>query len=196
MNQVLRNIYLQSHHTYSLRENLRFELAHGSESNYNQQIENGKQRAHRIFEDIFRDSACIQLILFDDACGKNSRFRKFLYHQQFKIVDHFMTDAFKNDHMATTAVTVVETSVANLRRTKVIDGICYQDFIAPGKMRITNAVVFYEPKKQILLNIYDDRGCDVWSDHFQQQKAIYQRFNDWILAYDRYAIDQVFASMP
>lgn len=43
MNLKLSNIYLNYPHTYSLKENIRFELTHGAEQNYEQKIENGKK---------------------------------------------------------------------------------------------------------------------------------------------------------
>lgn len=196
MNQMIRDVYQHVHHTYRLKENIRFELAHGTESNYDQQIEHGKKRAHRLFDAVFHDTERIQIILFDAAYSKKGHFTKYLYSNHYTIVDHFMTNAFKAYYTDETSILVVETSLANLRKTKVIDGICYEDFKKPGKLRIRNAMVFYEPQRQIILNIYDDRGCDVWSKNIQQQKAIYQEFNAWILDDDRAAIDQVFATIP
>lgn len=195
MNQIIRDIYQQHHHTYPLKENIRFELAHGRETDYDQKIENGKKRAHRLFEEVFHDSENIQMIFFDAACSKKGFFRKFLHRNYFTIIDHFMTDSFKEYYTDETSITVVETPLVNVRKTKLIDGICYEDFKKPGKLRITNDVVFYETKKHTLLTIYDDRGCDIWSDNIQQQQAIYHKFNDWILDYDRGTIDQVFKEL-
>ena len=34
------------------------------------------------------------------------------------------------------------------------------------------------------INIYDDRGCDIWSDNFSYQKNLYHTYYSWLLDYD------------
>jgi hypothetical protein len=45
----------------------------------------------------------------------------------------------------------------------------------------------------LILNLYDDRGMDVISKTSEVLKPIYERFNDWLLDYDRKDMDSVFA---
>jgi len=42
------------------------------------------------------------------------------------------------------------------------------------------------------LHLYDDRGVDVISTHPNNLKALYKKYNEWILDYDREMIDAIF----
>jgi hypothetical protein len=46
--------------------------------------------------------------------------------------------------------------------------------------------------KNTIFNVYDDRGCDLIASDPEKIRAIYHDYNDWILDYDREAIDRVF----
>lgn len=45
----------------------------------------------------------------------------------------------------------------------------------------------------LILNLYDDRGMDVISKTSDVLRPIYERFNDWLLDYDRKKMDAVFS---
>ena len=47
--------------------------------------------------------------------------------------------------------------------------------------------------KQLVLNLYDDRGMDVVSTNKDQLKALYRSHNKMILDYDRERIDKMFS---
>lgn len=184
MNQQLRNIYLHNHHTYLLKENLRFELAYGNEMDYIPRVERAKKRAHTLFHEVFKESETIQVIFM---IGKNEHIKitKLLHQSTFKLIDSFTSSAW-NDEEDTfpMEVLVIEVDKNNLRINKLIDGLCYQDFFNYGKLRINASLVFYEKKDNILLNIYDDRGCDIWSDNLLRQKQLYNDYYTWLLDYD------------
>lgn len=57
---------------------------------------------------------------------------------------------------------------------------------------ITQRVYFFSPSNQSGFNIYDDRGCDIWSNSIQELRPIYKNLNDWILEYNRKEIDEMF----
>ncbi|MGM0340635.1 DUF3885 domain-containing protein [Enterococcus sp. AZ007] len=188
MNKNLRTIYSNYHHTYQLKENIRFELAHGKSSNYLDKIVNAKYRAHVLFDEIFKNSPTVQIVLFLSRHSNKTNIKKFLHKNSFKIVDCFMTTSsnYFDDDLVT--IFVLEIEKNNLRISKTIDAICYQDFYSYGKLRIKNPFVFYNCQDNLILNIYDDRGCDIWSDNLTKQADIYQKYNSWILDYDRESI--------
>ena len=195
MNLKLRTIYLKHHHTYLLKENIRFELAHGTEKSYDQKIENGKKRAHILFEEVFKDSKTVQIIFFISHYSNKSRIFKFLYKNKFKLVDSFITNSWTSYYDGMTTVLVIETEKSNLRTAKIIDGICYQDFYKHGKLKIKKPVLFYNKQDNLILNIYDDRGCDIWSDNLEKQKELYNNYNSWILNYDKESISKFYESI-
>ncbi len=201
MNTTIRNIYLNHHNTYPLEENIRFELAHGDDSNYYEQlendtdidmVENGKKRAMTLFEEVFKDSETVQIIFITSEYSNKNRIAKFLHKNQFRIVDSFITNSWDGYFDGITTVLVIETEKANLRLAKLIDGLCYQDFYRYGKLKIKNPLIFYNAQDNLILNIYDDRGCDIWSNNFNKQKKIYTKYNTWILDYDRESISKFY----
>lgn len=61
-----------------------------------------------------------------------------------------------------------------------------------GEPFITQRVHFFSPSNQTGFNIYDDRGCDIWSNSIKELRPIYEKLNDWILDYNRKEIDEMF----
>lgn len=185
MNQTLREIYLNHHHTYRLKGNIRFELALDSERNYHKRIEGAKARAKKLFDAVFHDDDTIQLVLMIADYSRKERIGKYLNTNSYQIVDSFTTKAWEEYVEGITTVLVIATQMKNLRIAKTIDALCYADFCEDGKCRIKHPIHFYHSKKNTLLNIYDDRGCDIWSDNLASQKEIYKTYHDWILKYDK-----------
>ena len=180
MTQQLRDLYLQHHYTYELQENLRFELAHSDDENYHVRVAEAKARAGVLFDAVFKGSTKIQLIFFVFADSRHNYWQKFFHRNHFKVKDSFTTHSWGEP----TTVMVIETEKANLRLGKLLDGICYQDFFEYGKLKIHSPFVFYNEATATILNIYDDRGCDIWSAKLPPQKALYQAYYDWLLDYD------------
>lgn len=61
-----------------------------------------------------------------------------------------------------------------------------------GEPFIAQRVYFFSPSNQAGFNIYDDRGCDIWSNSLIELRPIYEELNDWILDYNRKDIDEMF----
>ncbi len=64
-----------------------------------------------------------------------------------------------------------------------------------GENFITQRVYFFCPKNNTCFNIYDDRGCDIWSKTVKELKPIYENLNSWILNYNRKEIDEMFKNI-
>lgn len=61
-----------------------------------------------------------------------------------------------------------------------------------GHSWLSSAVYFVNTKTNLIYHPYDDRGADiVAADRFTLQ-PFYERFNDWILEFDRSSIDKQF----
>jgi len=73
---------------------------------------------------------------------------------------------------------------------KIIRGIASLEM--GGEPFITQRVYFFSPTNQTGFNIYDDRGCDIWSNTIKELQPIYENLNDWILDYNRKEIDEMF----
>ena len=53
-------------------------------------------------------------------------------------------------------------------------------------------VYFVSLKREIIFNMYDDRGLDIIASNKQAIASLYHKYNSWLLDYDREAIDSVF----
>jgi hypothetical protein len=72
----------------------------------------------------------------------------------------------------------------------ILKAIAHQDFaIEPY---ISDAVFFINPFKHIIYYMYDDRGMDLIAESKEALFPIYQKYNSWILGYDKERIDKVF----
>jgi hypothetical protein len=80
--------------------------------------------------------------------------------------------------------------VKDIRYIHLLRAICNQDMgIIP---KIDHDVFFVNLSRGTIFHVYDDRGCDVIATAKQTIRPLYEMFNDWILAYDKKAIDRVF----
>jgi len=53
-------------------------------------------------------------------------------------------------------------------------------------------IYYYSVSNKIGFRIYDDRGCDVWSNDKEKLRPLYESLNKWILDYNRPEIDKYF----
>lgn len=184
MENRIRDIYLKQHYTYELPGNLRFELAHGYNENYDNNIENGKIRGTNLFNAVFKDETSIQLILFLSKFDGKINVKRFLHQNNYQIVDSFETSSWLDYDDEPITIMVIEVLLANLRLGMLLDGIMYQDFRPIGKIKIKHPIIFYNKNKDIILNIYDDRGADLYTPIKEVGLAYYQNYHDWLLDYD------------
>ncbi len=187
MNPTIRHIYSTNHHTYPLPENLRLELAHGDNLDYHERIKKAKDRGKVLFNELFKNEEKIQLIFIINEEGKKSHFKKYLYHNNFVIRDSFSTTELFlewGEYEKRDTILVIETPMANIKINQLIDSLSYQDFFEYGKMKINHSFAFFNEKENIIFTLYDDRGCDIWSDDFNRMQEIYKKYNDWLLDYD------------
>jgi hypothetical protein len=195
MNQNVRKVFLFSHHTYRLKENLRFELALDSEINFHKRIQGAIKRAQTLFDEVFLGEEDIELIIPDFAeRSGNGLIRKYLKLPNYQLIDSFTTPVFEPFGMDEVTMLVIRTKLNNVRIKKIIEGLCYKDFVEDGKLRIKGYLFFYNLKTETLVNIYDDRGCDIWSTNITSQRKLYNEYNDWILDYDRKEIDSFYSN--
>nr|WP_230309344.1 DUF3885 domain-containing protein [Planomicrobium sp. YIM 101495] len=54
------------------------------------------------------------------------------------------------------------------------------------------SLYFVHPKNETIFHVYDDRGCDLVATSRETIRPLYESFNEWILDYDREAINEVF----
>lgn len=70
---------------------------------------------------------------------------------------------------------------------RMLNRLIYLDFGFAGP-----EVYFINKTKNIIFHLYDDRGLDIIASDKKDLESIYQKFNHWILDYDRKQIDALF----
>ncbi|WP_301724072.1 DUF3885 domain-containing protein [Planococcus shixiaomingii] len=61
------------------------------------------------------------------------------------------------------------------------------------KPLIYHRVYFVNINQETIYHVYDDRGSDLLATSPETIRSIYNKFNEWILDYDRNEIDEVFS---
>lgn len=80
---------------------------------------------------------------------------------------------------------------SDIRYVALLKAICNQDMgMRPS---VHYAVYFLNETKGTIYHAYDDRGCDVLGTDVETIRPLYETFNEWILEYDRYAIETIFS---
>lgn len=75
----------------------------------------------------------------------------------------------------------------------IMQALMHRDF--PSKQpRVGDLVYFVNQTRNIILHMYDDRGLDIIAPEISDLRPIYEAHKDWVLAFDRLAIDQMFKS--
>lgn len=79
---------------------------------------------------------------------------------------------------------------SDIRYVPLLKAICNQDMgIRPS---IFHDIFFININRETIFHVYDDRGCDLLGKSAETIRDIYNKYNEWILDYDREEIDKVF----
>ncbi|WP_227936030.1 DUF3885 domain-containing protein [Alkalihalobacillus deserti] len=94
------------------------------------------------------------------------------------------------DAMYRTHRFILKCKTSDFKYTPMLKAICNEDMgIKPS---IFHNVYFINSNKDTIFQVYDDRGCDLLATSSDTIREIYEKYNDWILDYDRSEIDKVF----
>ena len=74
---------------------------------------------------------------------------------------------------------------------QLVKKICDKDFYS--FMRKKDYIVYFiNLDKKTIYYLYDDRGCDIIASDRNNLRHLYEKYNEWILDYDREEIDKIF----
>lgn len=87
---------------------------------------------------------------------------------------------------------ILQCNIESIDYIGILKAIAHKDFaIEPY---VSDAVFFINPYKHIIFFMYDDRGMDLIAESKEALLPMYQKFNSWILSYDKERIDSIFMS--
>lgn len=86
---------------------------------------------------------------------------------------------------------IIWVKFSTLNYSEIFVGISHKDFWNMQPY-IWEEVFFINITKKIIFHMYDDRWLDIIASDKNMLEPIYNKYNDWILDYDRKKIDEVF----
>ncbi len=198
---------VETEHTLGGPVHIRFELGAGFENGTTERVAQATNRAMTIFNDTFPNSQQEIFVLIYEFPEPHLWGASNTYlHQQFP-KEKF--DAFYNQvQMVDSRTCTIDENgnpLFNQYEARIIIGrLALQDIqvwnilnaIANTEMgfdpTIAQTIFFFDPIADKAFQMYDDRGCYVWSDDADKIRDIYLRRNDWIVDYHRPEIDPYF----
>lgn len=95
------------------------------------------------------------------------------------------------DHRLVTTLRYTRISPRNIDYRFVLKGLDETKY-CPRRVRIDDDIYFINQTRNIIFQMYDDRGADVLAARTDALRDLYTTHNDWILDYDRDRINQTF----
>ena len=116
------------------------------------------------------------------------------FYNQFEDADtrEFTTDENGKEIFEKTGVRIIigKLSVEEINIKNILRGIANREMgLDPG---IDQTIFFFDPLTDKSFQMYDDRGCFIWSNTADKIRDIYKKRNKWIVDYHRLEIDEYF----
>lgn len=160
------------------------------------------KRAIALFKDLHSQNEDIYIVVDvnDFADGKTFKHklktfssyvkdRSVLYRLNHKIIPYIFPEDDEDGKYKTHRFTL-KCKSADFKYIPMLKAICNQDMgIKPS---IFHRVYFININRKTVFHIYDDRGCDLLATSPETIREIYNKYNDWILDYNRDEIVKVF----
>lgn len=206
LNRINLNSTLYTPYSIGAKFYLRFELGKGYPNGTIERVNQAVERAMKIVDHIFKDlNTNLYVLAYEYEEDFSYPGSKYL-HKQINVNDP--SNVYETKEMINSRTIITdENGVQSNEKTKVdlsIYKIQKKDVnfenilkgIANMEMgfepKIYEEVYFFDRNKNIIFNMYDDRGCFVFSNDPENLRELYETKNDWIVDYDRPTIDKQF----
>ena len=187
---------------YNWNIGLRFDLQVGK-INTDEYFRIVQMRAVELFESSFFPEDNIFMV-FNDYKWKRQkiRFKNYTFTQVKNLQKENVSyrkisrlyesdDKFDNWNQA-----IIKTRIDKVNYKNIIAAIKHRDF-PPRQPRLDRSrflsskeVYFINLDRPLIYNMYDDRGLDIIASNVKTIEPIYEKYNDWILEYDRELINK------
>ena len=198
---------IDTEHTLGGQVHIRFELGEGKENGTIERVNQSTDRALTIFNETFTEPTHEIYILIYEYQGANifnasneylhkqfpdDRFKKFYNQLESVNTCYLTTDENGNDVLEKDEVRIIigKLPVKDINVKNILKGIANTEMgFDPS---IGQRIFFFDPSTDKAFQMYDDRGCYVWSDKAEKIRNIYIKRNDWIVEYHRPEIEEYF----
>lgn len=205
MMQKFPNLNLKPPLFYLWQTGIRFELGVNDQTdciqNYHVYLKEVYKRAITLFESVHNSNDEIYIVVDvgDYANGKAFQhklnvFAKYVKEKSLLLkLQHqtipYMSPEDEEDNFKTQRF-ILECTPSDFQYKSMIQAICNHEMgIKPS---ISHRVYFVNVCKNTIFHIYDDRGGDLLATSANLIRHVYEDYHEWILDYDREAIDQIF----
>ncbi|MGU3472214.1 DUF3885 domain-containing protein [Paenibacillus sp. D51F] len=205
LSSTFPRLQLKSPLFYSSEIAIRFEL--GGNLNERSRVERVIHRALSIFNEFNQRTDEVYLTVFVDSWDENpvASFEKDVYElflayasgvrnedidkleQEFRYKD---PDENGDDDTITLRY-CTKVKVKDLKVEELLGAIANREM--GYEPRIVGDIFLVNETKKSIFYLYDDRGMDVVADDTRTLRAVYEKYNNWILDYDRSRIDKIFS---
>ncbi|MFE4352759.1 DUF3885 domain-containing protein [Peribacillus butanolivorans] len=195
------NLSLRPALFYSWDIGIRFEL--GVEWKIEYDFENSPylkgvyKRAINLFKSLHLDDEEIFVVANVNDYGDKKvnifypfvRDKDVLYKLKHKVIPYVFPEDDEEGRYITHRF-MLRCKTSDIRYVPLLKAICNQDMgIRPS---IFHDIFFININRETIFHVYDDRGCDLLGKSAETIRDIYNKYNEWILDYDREEIDKVF----
>ena len=210
MKNRFKNLILEPPLFYSWSVGIRFELGSSNmwivdkQNRVNEQyFTEALNRAMDIFNFIFKDEDEIIFVYQQFSDGRKTIGKNNFYLQQIKNLEEKelefsdVRESKDDDIFEKRAYCLkrfaIKVSKKDINYESILEACINSDFTIRNKRFIPHGdCYFINISNDSILHLYDDRGVDVISTYPNNLKALYKKYNEWILDYDREAIDAIF----
>lgn len=200
MNEYYPGFSLKQPLFYRANFGIRFELGHLIEADDLldvRYLERSYERARRLFESLHAplDDLLIVMDVWHDGKEKSLKpmlgnYRRYVKKEWlFQLTVQTITISEDGEDSFIERF-CLKCRTKDIRYKALLKDICRQDLgMTPN---ISHPVYVINTRTKTIFNVYDDRGCDVIATSVETLRPLYERYNDWILLYDREKIDALF----
>jgi len=179
---------------------LRFEIGQDELEVSDEYFHAAHERAVSIFEAVFNESDEIEIVYQQYSDGrKKIRKGSFIFKQieatkndlaQYSDVRDIYQLDYKSECWK--RVNIPNLSFNSIDYKNILLSLIHTDFSCRSPS-MPGECFFINKTKNIIVNLYDDRGMDVISASKNELTSLYKQHNDWLLNYDREKMDSVFS---
>lgn len=189
---------------YTFPIGIRFEMGRDDQFDWGSSKKNNKKelsnylaqalfRATSIFKELFNDDDTIYIVInsFEDdpndlADSDISVVRPLIEN----IREEYSYDFVSADGDFSCKRFVLCTEVKAMKTEELLDNIICSDIY--GMVTLSSCVYIFNKRSGVLYYLYDDSGLDIVANKKEKLLAVYNKYNNWILAYDRKQIEKMF----
>jgi hypothetical protein len=193
-NSVYPYAKIDSENTIEGQIHIRFDLGGRHENGTIERVKQATDRAVTLFNDTFPNQESEIWVLIYEYPEPNfyNASNEYL-HQQFpsEVFNKFYNQLEQSDEDETQKRIIIgRIPIKDINIKNILNAIANTEMGFEPK--IDQRIYFIDPLTDKAFQMYDDRGCFIWSDHPDKIRDIYNKRNKWIVDYHRPEIDSYF----